>query len=471
MYHHQRYLEDPDHLADETDEFHHDEDGEDHADSSPGNKPWGQVIGASLLIMVVTFSGLLVLGFVSCFQRLQAASPEQKKSFWHRLHHQIIPSFASGALLATTVFLLIPEGFELLEGNHGHERIEGYASAAPEEEHHDDHDEDDHRRFRRVLQTDAEEHHDEADSHNGAAWRLGASLLGGFLVPILLGAIFPPPDISDCEVCRERALREQSNLSPAAKEEIVDDAEEDSEYDVDQDYRSSTKNQDVEDPTEHLQTTMDLNCDDGDCTHCHDHIKEVTGLGENNNNKTSLTNKKSEDAIATATGMPSHPRNIPLAASIIMGDFCHNFCDGIFLGTAFLLCSNSIAWTLVATTIYHEIAQEIADFALLTHHCGLTIPQALAANFVAGLSVMLGGLIVLAVTLSDRAVGAILCISAGVYIYIAASECIPRIQAARRQLSDTLTFLLCFVLGAVPIGLVLLNHGHCSEGDDGHEDH
>ena len=166
-----------------------------------------------------------------------------------------------------------------------------------------------------------------------------------------------------------------------------------------------------------------------------------------------------------------HPRNIPLAASILLGDFFHNFCDGIFLGTAFLLCSNSIAWTLVATTIYHEIAQEIADFALLTHHCGLSVPQALAANFCAGFSVMLGGVLVLAVSLSDEAIGAILVMSAGVYLYIAASECVPRIQAARRTSRDTLIFLLCFVLGAVPIGLVLLNHGHCDGGHDDEHEH
>ena len=389
------------------------------------------MIGASLLIQMATFSGLVLLGFVNCFQKLSGTNSAQKHSFWHRLQNQVIPSFASGALLATTVFLLIPEGFELLEGVHADDLLTGHAES---EEAHDEHR---RRRFLQSNETVTNDHEEEIQSKNEAAWRLGASLLGGFLFPILLGAIFPPPDISECEVCLERVRATESNLSPAAQEEVLID-EGNSEVDVDGDASRNA-------PTENLPTTVDLNCEDGECTHCHDNIYET---------------KAAEDVPANAR----HIRNFPLAASIIMGDFCHNFCDGIFLGTAFLLCSKSLAWTITATTIYHEIAQEIADFALLTHHCGLTIPEALVSNFVAGCSVMIGGLIVLAVNFSDRAVGSILCISAGVYVYIAASECIPRIQANRQQISDTLIFLVCFVLGAVPIGLVLLTHEHCEAG-------
>ena len=43
------------------------------------------------------------------------------------------------------------------------------------------------------------------------------------------------------------------------------------------------------------------------------------------------------------------------------------------------------------------------------------MPQGLAANFCAGFSVVLGGVLMLAVSLSDEAIGAILVMSAGVY--------------------------------------------------------
>jgi hypothetical protein len=77
---------------------------------------------------------------------------------------------------------------------------------------------------------------------------------------------------------------------------------------------------------------------------------------------------------------------------------------------------------------------------------------------------MIGALLVLVVDMPDGAIGAILIMSAGVYVYIAASECIPKIQALRESWRDTFIFLTCFIVGAVPIGLVLLNHGHCEAG-------
>jgi hypothetical protein len=79
-------------------------------------KPWGHVIAASFMIQLVTFSGLLIVGFSSCLKCWR--SDTNTTSFLHLVQHQIVPSFAAGALLATTVFILIPEGFELLEGAH-----------------------------------------------------------------------------------------------------------------------------------------------------------------------------------------------------------------------------------------------------------------------------------------------------------------------------------------------------------------
>ena len=48
-----------------------------------------------------------------------------------------------------------------------------------------------------------------------------------------------------------------------------------------------------------------------------------------------------------------------------MGDFLHNFVDGIFIANAFLDCSQSKGWSIAAATIAHEIAQETSDFFLL----------------------------------------------------------------------------------------------------------
>ena len=153
----------------------------------------------------------------------------------------------------------------------------------------------------------------------------------------------------------------------------------------------------------------------------------------------------------------------PLVLSILIGDFLHNFCDGVFIGVAYLGCSNSVAITIVLVTLYHEIAQEIADFFILTEHANLTVCQALSTNFLAGLSVVFGGLLTLAFEINDFAIGLVLSFTCGTYFYIAAVECMPRANAVVESLSDRLLTIVMFIVGAVPVGLALINHSHCDE--------
>lgn len=150
-----------------------------------------------------------------------------------------------------------------------------------------------------------------------------------------------------------------------------------------------------------------------------------------------------------------------LATSILVGDAFHNFADGVFLGTAFSACSNAVAYAIVAATIYHELAQELADFFILTTHVGFTPWVALGLNFLSGLSIVLGAVLIFAIDITQMATGCILAISAGVYVYISASEIAPRLEKHISGWKDRAVSILCFAFGAIPIGLVLLSHGHC----------
>ena len=172
-------------------------------------------------------------------------------------------------------------------------------------------------------------------------------------------------------------------------------------------------------------------------------------------------------ASTAATSTKKHRRyrdtiNYPLCATILIGDSFHNLADGIFVGIGFLLCSRDVALSILFITLYHEIAQELADFFILTKHAGLSVKWALALNFLSGLSVMLGGIIVLAVNdITAHAVGIILAVAAGVYIYIGATECIPRVERQLNGSKDRILGIVMFAVGAIPIGLALLNHQHC----------
>ena len=74
---------------------------------------------------------------------------------------------------------------------------------------------------------------------------------------------------------------------------------------------------------------------------------------------------------------------------------------------------------------------------------------------------MIGSLLVLAINVSNETTGCILAVGGGVYINIAAAECWPRAKESHNTIQDKIISLISFILGIIPIGLVLLNHDHC----------
>ncbi|CAD7962698.1 unnamed protein product [Amoebophrya sp. A120] len=166
-----------------------------------------------------------------------------------------------------------------------------------------------------------------------------------------------------------------------------------------------------------------------------------------------------------------------LLVSVLLGDFFHNFADGIFIGAAFLTCSHTRGWIVALGAVLHEIAQEIADYLMLTGPGGLSPVKALGLNFCSGLSVMLGGVLALASDYDKVTIGLIVSFGGGTYAYLACVECMGRAVpptggVGAQKAADpvhALKMLGLFVLGAVLIGLALLQHEHCSGG--GHVGH
>ena len=160
--------------------------------------------------------------------------------------------------------------------------------------------------------------------------------------------------------------------------------------------------------------------------------------------------------------------------SVLGGDFLHNFCDGVFIGVAAKSCSLTLLWTIIFVTMFHEFAQEISDFVILTNIVGLSLPRALSLNAVAGLSVVLGGIAVNTLNLNNVAIGFILAHGSGNLIYLSASELFPLLHnpangSKKLVQRDKLLGLGCFCFGACVIGLTLLKHEHCENSEDGHD--
>jgi len=149
--------------------------------------------------------------------------------------------------------------------------------------------------------------------------------------------------------------------------------------------------------------------------------------------------------------------------NIFFGDFWHNFVDGIFIAHSFLRCESGQGWVVTAGTIYHELVQEFGDFFLLVGPGGLTVPQACAVNFVSGVSVMIGAMWYLWLEPGMGTQGILLAFSAGVYTYVACTEAAGEIlhEVGRLSPAKRMGLVACFALGAIGIGLILLDHEHC----------
>jgi len=161
-----------------------------------------------------------------------------------------------------------------------------------------------------------------------------------------------------------------------------------------------------------------------------------------------------------------------LISGILIGDFFHNLCDGFFLAAAFKGCGESFGWTVLLGTIIHEIPQEIADYTLLTGPEVAWKPvKALLSNFVSGLGVVFGAVIILASEIGDGSTGLLLAFGGGVYLHVAATECMPRIYKGGLSPKVQVGSQMAFFVGAIVIGLVLIKHEHCvPEAADGDSD-
>ena len=143
-----------------------------NANSSSGGKPWKEVILATLLVNVAALTGVVFL-IPTVFRRQICGRKDSAAANAHHRHGSSklitlgIPAFAAGALLAASVFLILPEANLLV-------RSGKISMLSGEEGAHDDHgdedmhaeEEDDHGHGHRFLQDDGHDEHDGKSSLN-----------------------------------------------------------------------------------------------------------------------------------------------------------------------------------------------------------------------------------------------------------------------------------------------------------------
>lgn len=139
----------------------------------------------------------------------------------------------------------------------------------------------------------------------------------------------------------------------------------------------------------------------------------------------------------------------PTTLLVIAGDGVHNFIDGVAI-TASFLTSVPLGITTSLAVAAHEIPQEIADMGILLAN-GLSKKKALILNFLSALTALIGALLAFYFSeLVEVNLYIFLSVTAGFFIYIAASDLIPQIHE-RYLANKKFNQVTLFVLGIIAV--------------------
>jgi len=131
----------------------------------------------------------------------------------------------------------------------------------------------------------------------------------------------------------------------------------------------------------------------------------------------------------------------------LFGDAVHNLIDGMVIGGSYLV-SPLMGLATTLAVCFHELPQEIGDFAVLIY-AGYKRRRALLYNFLSALTAFIG--VILSLALSVHIVEMtkfLIPFAAGNFIYIASSDLIPELHA-EGELSQTILKLAAIILGLI----------------------
>jgi len=163
---------------------------------------------------------------------------------------------------------------------------------------------------------------------------------------------------------------------------------------------------------------------------------------------------------------------------IIIGDTLHNILDGVAIGAAFLIDAPTGVVAAFAVAA-HEIPQEIGDFGLLIRN-GMQKKKVILVNVLSALATTVAAITVYSIGGSESAVVPyLLAITAGFFIYIAASDIIPEIHETtiKRDIRPWLLIAgsaLVMIVSPIAHDYIDAGHGHSDEhseqDEQGHDE-
>lgn len=120
---------------------------------------------------------------------------------------------------------------------------------------------------------------------------------------------------------------------------------------------------------------------------------------------------------------------IPL---LMTSDSIHNLIDGMVITVSFL-ADPKLGLVVAIATFFHEVPQEIGDFAVLIS-AGISKTKALLFNLFSALTTFVGALLVLLFAAkSSVLMGPLLSLATGMFLYIASADILPELVKGENQ--------------------------------------
>lgn len=136
------------------------------------------------------------------------------------------------------------------------------------------------------------------------------------------------------------------------------------------------------------------------------------------------------------------------------GDSLHNFIDGLVIAASFLVDIRLGIATSLAV-IFHEIPQEIGQFAILLHG-GWSKAKATWYNFLSALTSVAGALVVVLFARNIQSAPSFLLAFAGAsFIYIALSDIVPQLH--KEESTRKSVYQIIWLIGGIVLMALLLH--------------
>jgi zinc and cadmium transporter len=145
---------------------------------------------------------------------------------------------------------------------------------------------------------------------------------------------------------------------------------------------------------------------------------------------------------------------------MLVGNTLHDFTDGVIIGLAFLVDFN-LGVVVSLAVIAHELPSGVGEFSVLIHG-GFKEREAFLYTALSILATPLGTLVtILASSAVEEAMGTLLALATGGFIYVAAVDLIPETHEEHGRQRSVLQGI-CLVLGTLVVflvGEILGGHG------------